>query len=401
MRLGSIVTLLVIVGTGAGLYFWATQPEEPPNYKTAELTRGVIEERVTATGTLSALKTVIVGSQISGIVKDVYVDYNDTVKKDQLLAELDPASLEVLKQQAESAVATAVAQKKSAEARLTETKNFLARAEDLFSKSLNSKAEVESAQSAVEIAKAQVDSTNAQIVEASLAVKSSKLSTSKTKIFSPIDGIIINRKIDIGQTVAASLSSPELFTIAQDLRKMQVIAEIDEADVGKLREQMPATFTVDAFKGEEFKGIIVQIRYSPTNTNGIVTYAAVIEVENPALKLRPGMTANVEITSAKHENALLVPNTALRFIPPDDVLKTKEVAAKEGEKKDPKPGTTRGKVYLREGDLLVGVTLILGISDGKNAEVLEGSLKEGDEVVTEIKKTKGGSGTKPPGGTRF
>jgi HlyD family secretion protein len=401
MKIGSLVTLLIIAGAGAGLYFWATQPEPPPSYKTAELTKGSIEEKVTATGTLSALKTVIVGSQISGIVKEVYVDYNDTVTKDQLLAELDPASLEAQKVQAESAVSTALAQKKSAEAKLTEAKNFLKRAEDLYSKSLIPKAELESAQSAVEIAKAQVDSATAQIVEASSAVKISKLSTSKTKIYSPIDGIIINRKIDIGQTVAASFSAPELFTIAQDLRKMQVIADIDEADVGKLKEQMQAIFTVDAFPGEEFKGTIVQIRFSPTSTNGVVTYAAVIQVENPELKLRPGMTANVEITSTKHDNVLLVPNTALRFIPPDNVLKQKEKPTKEGEKKDAKPGTTRGKVYIRDGDLLVGVPLVIGISDGKNAEVLEGNLKEGDEIVTEIKKNKSGSGSKPPGGTRF
>lgn len=401
MRLGTIFTLLVFGAAGVWGYMWWTKPEPPPSYKTGQVKRSDIQESVTATGTLSALTTVVVSSQISGIVKSVHVDFNDVVKKDQVLAELDASSLEAQKQQAKATLATAQAQYSRAKVRVEDAERQVKRADELAAKDLISKAEREGAQSAFSSAKADLDSAAAQISEAQAALKLADLSLTRTKILSPIDGVIINRRVDPGQTVAASLSAPELFTIAQDLKKMRVIAEVDEADVGKLKEQMEAIFNVDAFPGEDFKGKIIQIRYSPSVAGGVVTYAAVIEVDNQDLKLRPGMTANVDIVSQKKENVLLVPNAALRFIPPENALKEKETPPKDGERKEPKPGTSRGKVYVQEGDKLRPVQVILGISDDKYSELLEGELKENDVLVTEVKKSSKSSGGAKLPGARF
>jgi HlyD family secretion protein len=396
MRLSRLLPIVGLIALGAAYYyFFYRRGDEAPTYKTAKISRGPIEEIVNATGTLSALTTVVVGSQVSGIILKVYVDYNDTVTKGQLLAEIDPATLDVQKKEAEAGLATAEAQLARAKAASTGAERELARANDLAAKDLIAAAEREAAEARAETARADLESARARIKELRAQLELAELALSRTKIYSPINGVIINRKVEPGQTVAASLSAPELFSIAEDLKKMRVIADVDEADVGRLKEGLAASFTVDAFPGERFTGTIIQIRYSPTIQSGVTTYAAVIAVENPELKLRPGMTTNIEIASARKEDALLVPNAALRFVPPADPAKKAE---KRGPAEPPPPGTFAGEVYVRDGGALRSIPLILGLSDGKSTEVLKGDISPDQEVVTEMTQQKG----RPKGrGPRF
>lgn len=398
-----LLLLLVLGGAGFAIYRWWTKPAAPPVYNTSPATLAPIEESVTATGTLSALTTVVVGSQVSGIVKALHVDYNDTVTKGQLLAELDPATFETQVKQAKAELAAARVAVSNAKQSLEDTSRAQKRAEELSGKSLIADSELEAARSAALASSAAVKSAEAQVVRAQAALEQAQLNLERAKIFSPIDGLVINRAVDVGQTVAASLSAPELFSLAEDLRKMRVIANVGEADVGKLTEGMPATFTVDAFPGRTFTGSITQIRYNPTTTNGVVTYAAVIVVANEDLKLRPGMTANVKVTSERREQALVVPNTALRFTPPNVKRGSGEKSSgakaegkpAAGDKKlaslgdAPKsqelaPGTTRGRVYVKDGDELRSVPVVVGLNDGQQSEIVSGDLKEGDEVVLSV-----------------
>lgn len=400
MRLKNVVMVLVLVGAGGGLYYWSTQPEPPPSYKTAAISTCSIEEVVTATGTLSALKTVVVGTQTSGIVKSLHADFNDAVKKEQLLAELDPATFEAQVQQAKASLTTARAQYLSAQGRVAKAETEKKRADLLAQQDLISAAERDAALFALEGAKADLVSTEAQVAEASAALKLAQLQGTRTKIFSPIDGIVISRKVDVGQTVAASLSAPELFVIAEDLSKMQVIAEIDEADIGRLKEGMSVNFTVDAFPGETFTGTITQLRYSPTTSNSVVTYPAVIEVNNPERKLRPGMTVNAEFVSARRENVRCVPNAALRFVPLEGSVNNSGQDKEKPKKIEAKPSQRPGKVYVQDGDKLRGVPVTLGISDGQQTELLDGALTDGAEVVTEVSRAKK-SGAASPARARF
>jgi HlyD family secretion protein len=400
MRLSRLLPIVGLIALGAVYYYFYRRGDDAPSYKTAKISRGPIEELVTATGTLSALTTVVVGSQVSGIILKVYVDYNDTVTKGQLLAELDPATLDVQKKEAEAGLATAEAQLARAKAASSGADRELARARDLAAKELIAAAEREAAEAKAETARADLESAKARIKELRAQLELAELALSRTKIYSPINGVVINRKVEPGQTVAASLSAPELFSIAEDLKKMRVIADVDEADVGRLKEGLAATFAVDAFPGERFVGTIIQIRYSPTIQNGVTTYAAVIAVENPELKLRPGMTTNIEIAAVRKEDALLVPNAALRFVPPADSAKRGD---KKGEKQappaePPPPGAFAGEVYVRDGEGLRSIPLVLGLSDGKSTEVLRGDISPDQEVVTEMTQQKG----RPTGrGPRF
>lgn len=399
MRWGWLLPIAALGAAGAGYYFFfGKKGREAITYTTAPISLGSIEEEVTATGTLSAVTTVTVGSQVSGTVKALYADFNDVVTKGQLLAELDPATFEAQLAQAKASLSTAQAQQRRARARLNEAEKAQKRARDLAQKELISQAELETAEAALESARADLQSADAQLSEARAALKLSEVNLSRTKIYSPIDGIVISRQVDVGQTVAASLSAPELFLIAEDLRKMHLIANVAEADIGKLKEGTEVSFTVEAFPGETFRGILTQLRYNPVTVSNVVTYDAVITVENESLKLRPGMTAQARVITQRRENTLLIPGAALRFTPPQGV----ELAAagfsgkaprakgeRQGEREKLAPGTMRAVVYTQEGGQLRPVPVVIGISTSQAAELIKGDLKEGDQVVT---------GTDQPGG---
>ena len=345
-----------------------------PAYRTETVSRGAVSQTVNATGDVSALVTVSVGSQVSGIVDKLFVDFNSPVKKGQVLATLDTRLFEAALQRANAGYAAANANVEKAQAMLADSQRIASRDGELANQRLIAQAELDTALSTRDANAAALSSAKAAALQAKADRDQAKVNLEFTSIKSPIDGVVVSRSIDVGQTVAAAFQAPTLFVIANDLTKMQILANIDEADVGKVREGLPARFTVDAFPGETFNGTVRQVREAATTTNNVVTYAAVIDAANPDGKLRQGMTASVTIVNASHDDVLRVSNAALRF-KPDAAQKTR--------------GPT---VFKLENGKPVAVSVQLGIADGSRTEVT-GGLAEGDQIVV----ASNGSTGKPSG----
>jgi HlyD family secretion protein len=375
-------------------------------YKTEPVTRGTITMTVTATGTLSAVTTVQIGSQVSGVISRLYSDFNSHVKKGQLLAELDPTPFQAQVEQRQADVTKAKVE--AANAKIT-----YERQRRLVTSGL-------AAQADLDAAKAQYDGAVAQVQQAEAALSQAETNLKYAKIISPIDGVVVDRQYDVGQTVAASFQAPTLFSIAQDLKKMQVQADVDQSDIGRIAVGQLARFTVDAYPDEEFRGRISQIRLNASVNQNVVSYPVIIEVPNPDEKLRPKMTANVIIDVAQVPSVLRIANAALRFKPPDVTPSSPSTAttstrAAEGGGATPSTATTdtarqawrmgqhgRGvggaagtfgggasaqrpkrpqTIYLLENNKLKPVEIRTGISDGRYTQVVDGSVKEGDLVV--------------------
>jgi HlyD family secretion protein len=347
------------------------------NYDTTVIARGDLVQHVTASGTLSAVVSVDVGSQVSGKISALYVDFNSPVKQGQLVAEIDPTVYEAVQQQAEGQLA-------SAKAEVTLKRQNLERKKILVP--LKAASQLDLDQATAELAEAE-----ATVVIQGAALESAKANLSYCKITAPVDGVVISRKVDLGQTVNAAMNTPVLFTVAQDITKMNISAAVSEADIGQVRVGQPADFTVDAFPDEVFHGTVMQVRKSPTTTQNVVTYETIISVENPEQKLFPGMTADVSILVSERKDVLKIPNTALRYSPPDG-------AAYDG---TPPKKLERSQrlVYSTSADgvKLKPVIIKTGITDGSDTEVTEG-LKAGEAVVTSTltAATKGGFGGPPP-----
>ena len=288
----------------------------PAQFVTQPVTRRNVIGKVTATGTLAATVTVTVGTQVSGRVDKLFVDFNSPVKKGQLIAKIDPQIAQAQLQSQQASYLQSKASVEQAQANKTQADRQYQRELDLLKNNLAAQQDVDTAQTQAAVAKANLDAAQANLAQATASLNQAKVNLSYTDIISPIDGVVISRSVDVGQTVAASLSAPTLFTIAQDLRKMQVNTNVAEGDVGRLEQGMPVTFTVDAYPGEKFNGTLSQIRNAATTVSNVVTYDALIDVSNDDLKLRPGMTANATIISAEQDNVLTVPNAAFRFRPP-------------------------------------------------------------------------------------
>jgi len=382
-RIGILVGLLVLVGAGL-FYRQKTRPPPPPRYVTAAASRGDVIETIQSTGQVQPLTQVQVGAQVSGRVNKVFVDFNSKVKSGDVLAEIDPTLFGAQIDSNRAQLASATASVARSEATVASSLQRLERAKKLVAEGIGSQADLDVAQGAYDVAVADVAASKASVAQIDAQLRSSRTNLGYTRIFSPIEGVVINRAIDPGQTVAASFQAPVLFVIAQDLRKMRVLADIDEADVGRLREAMPAEVAVDAFPGEKFKGTVSQVRYSPNTQSGVVTYAAVVDVDNPDLKLRPGMTATVPVRTAEVKGTMRLPNAALRFkpSPPMD---------KDGKKlpQDPLPplAAGKGRIYLLV-DETPGAEKIeprevdIGITDGITT-VLKGDIGEKKLVVDE------------------
>ncbi|MEO8584607.1 MAG: efflux RND transporter periplasmic adaptor subunit [Acidobacteriota bacterium] len=302
-----IIGIVVAVAAFAGAWFFARRGSSEPKFRKGKLDKGDVVATVTATGTLSAVTTVKVGSQVSGIIAKLYVDFNSAVKKGQLLAELDPTPFQ-------QAVDQRRADLEKTKVELRNTELSLTRAKNLTKQQLLAQSELDAAQT-------NRDAAAAAVAQSEASLKQSLTNLSYARILSPIDGVVVDRQYDVGQTVAASFQAPVIFTIAQDLTKMQVLTNIDEADVGRVREGQVATFSVDAFSEQTFKGSVSQIRLSPQTVQNVVTYPVMLDVPNEDLKLKPGMTANVQIPVDARRDVLRVPNAALRFRPdPADVI---------------------------------------------------------------------------------
>ncbi|MEZ0297658.1 MAG: efflux RND transporter periplasmic adaptor subunit [Candidatus Methylacidiphilales bacterium] len=349
-----------------------------PQYDVAKLQSGEIIQTVTATGTLSAVVSVDVGSQISGKVKVLNADFNSTVKKGAIVAEIDSALYSAALHQAMGDLASAKAARELS--RLT-----LDRKKLLVSQHAATQADLDKA--VADLAQA-----DAMVTIKEGALEKAQADLSYCKIYAPVDGIVISRKVDLGQTVAAAMTTPVLFTIAQDITLMHISATVSEADIGLVRPGQKAEFTVDAFPAEVFVGNVVQVRMAATTTNNVVTYDTIIDVSNPDRKLFPGMTATVTIVATRRENALKIPNAALRFAPPEGA----KLSVPQGS--IPQLQRTQRLVYALESDnsTLRPVVITTGISNGVDTEVISG-LKPGDSVVTAANAKKpGGGGFGPP-----
>lgn len=364
-----------------------------PDVTTDVVSRGPIVSVVSTSGTVEAVTTVQVGTQVSGTVSALYADFNSLVKKGQVLARLDPSLFEAEVLQARANLVRAEAEVDRLRVAVSDAQVKLDRARQLAERQLIPASELEAAEVTLRSAQAQQRSAEAQVTQARATLSQAEVNLQKTVITSPIDGIVIARNVDVGQTVAASLQAPTLFEIAADMRRMQIKASVDEADVGQVRAGQPVTFSVDAYPGREFKGVVQQVRLNPVVEQNVVTYAAIISADNPELMLRPGMTANVTVEIARRDDVLRVPSAALRFRPGADVLARLggEQAVATGGSSVPAVRGTAGAggpaaldeaVWVFDG-VLRRVPVKTGVSDGVLTELVEApDLAPGTVVVT-------------------
>lgn len=354
--IGAIIVIAIAAWLLSGI-----KKERPVTFDTDSVKLSNIQNSITATGTIEPVTSVTVGTQVSGIVSKLYVDYNSVVKKGQIIAELDKTNLI-------SELNTAKANLSSAQSTLAyETSNYK-RYKTLYDKGLVSADDYENAELSYLKAKETVASSRETVQKA-------QTNLGYATITSPIDGIVLSKAVEEGQTVAASFSTPELFTIAQDLTDMRVVADVDEADIGDVKEGERVTFTVDAFPNDTFEGTVTQVRQEATTTNNVVTYEVVISAPNADLKLKPGLTANVTIYTAEKQNVLCVPSKALRFTPTPEAVGKYKIADNNG----------KNKVWTFDGKAFTAHTVQIGMSDGINTEIISG-VSKGTVIVTEIKE---------------
>jgi HlyD family secretion protein len=385
-KLAITTTALVVTGLTLGAYYRKGSAAAPA-FTTARVERGSVVDAVGATGSLEAVTTVQVGTQVSGTVEALYADFNSIVRRGQVIARLETSLFQTHVEQEQANLVRAEADRERLLVSLSDADTKLRRAIELSERQLIPAVDLEAAEVARRSAEAQLRSAEAQVTQAAAALNQVRVNLQKTVIASPIDGIVIARNVDIGQTVAASLQAPTLFVIAADLSKMRVNASIDEADVGRVRPGQPVTFRVDAFPEEEFEGRVSQVRLSPVVQQNVVTYAAVIDVPNPELKLKPGMTATVSIEVARRDGVLRVSESALRYQPTAEIFAALGQATPEGNSSAArKSGSTDrgGPVWRYDGGRLASLAVRPGLSDGRFIEVTGEGLEEGIELVTAV-----------------
>ena len=414
-----ILTVVILIAGVAGYFYYKRTPEI--SFKTAKIERGTIVSTVAATGNLSAVITVQVGTQVSGTIQKLYVDYNSRVKKGQPIAEIDPALFNASVEQSQGNYLNAEANLQKAKVALVDAERTVKRNKQLLADGIISQSDYDVVETALQSARAGVKAAEGSVAQTRGALMQAKTNLRYSVIRSPVDGVVISRAIDVGQTVAASFSTPTLFTIAQDLTKMQIEVSVDEADISRIKLAQKAGFTVDSYPEQTFRGKVTQIRSAPIITQNVVTYVVVVSVDNSDLKLMPGMTANVSVEAAKKEDVLKLPPAALRFKPKlkGDDAKEKvkgETAGADAQRSagagGPNGGSKGGpgkakvknqQVYLLKEGKPLAVPVKTGIANNNSIELVEGALKEGDEVIIEQiggdakKKAAGGS----PMGPRF
>ena len=392
------VVALFLVG-GAGFAYWrmGNSTKELP-YLTVPATKGNIRQVVSSTGTLQAVTTVIVGSQVSGTIGKLSADFNTKVTKGQVVAELDQAKFKARVDETRANLLAAQASMAKSKVAVEDADRTLKRVRELKQRELVSQSELDAAQTAYDAAKSQLSVSQAQVGQAQAGMNQAGIDLGYTVIRSPVDGMVISRNVDVGQTVAASLSAPTLFTIANDLTKMEVHTNVDEADVGNVSEGQEVTFTVDAHPQRRFRGKVHQVRNAPQIIQNVVTYNAVVRINNKELLLKPGMTANVQFLVSEKEDVLTIPNMALRFRPPEDKNEAQDLLRQEQGRAAPRVGqrrTSRGgggdggegrrvrqvKIYVVKNGKAQPVDVQAGITDGSKTEVIAGALNENDGVI--------------------
>jgi HlyD family secretion protein len=396
-----IALVLLLAAGGAGYAYWrmGNGPGEPP-YLTAPVTKATIRQVVSSTGTLQAVTTVLVGSQVSGTIAKLNVDYNSKVTKGQIVAQLDQSRFAAQVEEARANVLAAQATMAKTKVALEDAERTLKRTRELKQRELISQSELDAAQTAYDSARSQLNVAQAQVGQAQASMNQAQIDLGYTTIRSPVDGIVISRSVDVGQTVAASLSAPTLFTIANDLTKMEVHTNVDEADIGNISEGQDVTFTVDAHPQRRFRGQVHQVRNAPQVIQNVVTYNSVVRINNKELLLKPGMTANVQFLVAQKEDALTIPNIALRFRPPEEKNEAQELLRQEQGRvggRITQRRTSRGggsgvsggegrqvrqvKVYVLKNGQVQPVEVQVGITDGSKTEIVAGPLNENDPVI--------------------
>lgn len=399
-----IIIILLIIVAFLGLKFFGGRSEAPGTvFKTEKVTKDDLVITVSTTGSLEPRNQVDIGSEMSGIIKTVDVDFNDHVKNGQVLATIDTTKQDAQVQQSKASLQAANAQILEAEATVTEARNELNRMKkvwELSGKKVPSQNELDAAEAKLQRAAAAVASANAQVSQAKATLEANKTDLEKMVIRSPIDGIVLDRDVEPGQTVAASYQTPVLFTIAEDLTKMELSVDVDEADVGMVEKGQDATFTVDAYPDRTFKAKILQVKYGSETTDGVVTYETLLSVDNSDLLLRPGMTATAEIIVKNIKNAILIPNAALRFEPP--MMKNAPVPSQDNRalisrllpgppsrpgnnnKKPKENNSTAGnkKIWIFDNNHPMPVDITTGATDGSMTQVTGGGLLPDTDIIT-------------------
>jgi HlyD family secretion protein len=378
-----LVLAIIIIGGATAAYLYSRNSDSAATYRTDKIDRGDIVISISATGTLNALTTVLVGSEVSGTISKLYADFNSVVKEGDLLAQLDPTFLQASVDEQE-------ANMERAQAQVNESERNYDRTKQLFEKAMVSQADMDAATTDMETARA-------SLKQAAAALQRARVNRKYATIKAPISGVVISRDVDVGQTVAASFSAPTLFTIANDLSKMQLEASIDEADIGSVKVGQKVTFRVDAYPELEFAGQVSQVRLAPVISQNVVTYNVIIDVSNPDMKLMPGMTANLTIEVARKDNVLRAPVQAIRFSPPESAI-PKSLEQKSGGERTPennmggapegrrmKPGgapdPNRVTLWVLRNGQLAPTRAIKGLQATRYVELVETELKEGDEVI--------------------
>ena len=396
-KLMLVLAVVAVITASAAAFYRGSGAQEDPKLTMAAITRGSVVQAVEATGTLEAVTTVDVGTQVSGTIKALHADYNSQVRKGQVIAQLEPSLFETQVEQARATVQRLQAEVDAAKVQVDDTRVKLKRAQELTARQLIPATDLETAQANARQAEASLKAAEAQLVQGRASLRNNEVNLRHATIKAPIDGIVISRSVDVGQTVAASMSAPTLFVLAQDLRQMQVNARVDESDIGRIEAGQAVEFRVDAHPDETFTGTVKQVRLEPMVEQNVVSYVTVIDVPNPELKLKPGMTANVTIEIARADDVLRVPNAALRFRP------TAEVFTALGQQA-PEPraaggsGAARGAgVWVFADGRLTRVRVQPGINDGTTTAVAAGELEEGAQVVTALAAQTGATATQRSG----
>jgi HlyD family secretion protein len=379
------ILALALAAAAGGAYSILRGGSQQTYYRTEKAVRGDLTSTVTSSGSIAPLVTVTVGTPVSGIIKSLTADYNSQVKKGQVIAQIDPATYSALVEQSRGSYLNAVANVEKAKVTLVDADRTLKRYQALVKDGSVAVSDYDTYATAAASAKAALRAAEGSVAQAKGSYDQARTNLAYTTITSPVDGIVISRAVEVGQTVTASMSTPTLFTIAQDLTKMQINATVDESDIAKVREGGNATFSVDAYPEEAFSGVVTQVRNAATTTSNVVTYSVILAVDNSNLKLRPGMTANVTFVTATRTGTLKIPTAALRYRP-KTVQQEAQARLEPGQK----------RVYVLQNGHPTPVVVTLGIGNDKETEVLKGDLPEGADIVLEEQAaTKAAGGTNP------
>lgn len=376
MNLRTSLLVGLLLGSAAFAYFLFRpgETDDESRYRFEAARRGPLTQTVSANGTLNPVSLISIGTQVSGTVKQLHVDFNSRVQRDQVLLELDDALYRAQVRQSEANLL-------SAQSALALARSNAQRTRELVARDYVPKQQLDQSEQALRAAEAQVAQAQAQLDR-------DRANLDYTIIRSPVDGIVVNRVVDIGQTVAASFQTPTLIQLAQDLARMQINSSFAEADIGQIKVGQQARFKVDAYPGRDFSGSVRQIRLNPTNVQNVVTYDVVVAVDNPELILLPGMTAYVNIILSERSDALLIPNNALRFRPADDTASSQQRTAMEG-------AESKTRIHVLRNGRLQAVTITPGVYDNRNTEVLDGTLQAGDLVAVGEQNSQGGANDRP------